>query len=194
MSGFFAAGGHRLPHVPHPHVDHDSTALSMPVLLLAQGLVEAAHWGRLLPFLFGWVGVGSAMKTPLGVLLANVLLWRGVLPISFADYDEYVEDGAVLAEYPHARREMGKELVFCSIIVAGSRSVVFTQSFQHFSAIPLFGLQRQRVIGFQLFGAAVVVGLNRRHLYWAACRDLGTCIRCSAAGALLGCLPSFSAA
>ena len=106
MSGFFAAGviDFRTYHIPMWITT--ALALSMPLFLLAQGLVEARPvGGRLLPVpLPGWVGVGSAVGGALAALLANGLLWRGLLPVSFADYDEYVEDGAFLAEYPHARR------------------------------------------------------------------------------------------
>ena len=114
--------------------------------------------GRVLPVpLPGWVGVGSAIGGSLGALLANGLLWRGVLPASFADYNEHVEDGAVLAEYPYARREMGKELVFCSIIVAGfAIGGLLTQSLQYSEDPPIWlAAAASGVIGWAS-GAAVV--------------------------------------
>ena len=145
--GLLCCGGHRLPHIPHPHVDHDGTGAE-----LARALTGSGGWWKrdqlgdgcsrfLFPDGSGWVRPSGE---PLAALLANGLLWRGVLPTSFADYDEYVEDGAVLAEYPHARREMGKELVFCSIIVAGfAIGGLLTQSFQH-SGDPQFGSRQHQ--------------------------------------------------
>ena len=66
MSGFFAAGviDFRTYHIPMWITT--ALALSMPLFLLAQGLVEARPiGGRLLPVpLPGWVGVGSAAPAP----------------------------------------------------------------------------------------------------------------------------------
>lgn len=55
-----------------------------------------------------------------GLVLANVLLWRGVIRRSFADYEEYVREGETLGDYPHARREMAPELLFLAIVAAGA--------------------------------------------------------------------------
>ena len=191
MSGFFAAGAidFRTYHIPMWITT--ALALSMPVFLLAQGLVEARPiGGRLLPVpLPGWVGVGSAIGGALGALLANGLLWRGVLPTSFTDYDEYVEDGAVLAEYPHARREMGKELVFCSIIVAGfAIGGLFTKSFQHSGDPPVWlAAASAGVIGWAS-GAAVVWLVRIAGTLWLGqeAMGLGDVHLMGAAGALLG--------
>lgn len=54
-----------------------------------------------------------------GVLLGCFLLWTGRLRYSFADYENYVTPGETLADYPHARREMGIELVFLMPVVLG---------------------------------------------------------------------------
>jgi len=48
----------------------------------------------------------------LGLVISMVLLRLGKLRYSFADYDEYVEEGEILGDYPHARREMWVELAF----------------------------------------------------------------------------------
>ncbi len=55
----------------------------------------------------------------IGVCCSRLLLARGVLKWSFADYDQYVKEGEPLAEYPHARREMGVELVYLMPIIIG---------------------------------------------------------------------------
>ena len=49
------------------------------------------------------------------------LLATGVLRRSFADYEDYLAaDDDVLAEYPHARREMWKEILFLLPILLGA--------------------------------------------------------------------------
>ena len=64
MSGFFARG-YRLPHIPHPHVDHDGTGVEHALFLLAQGLVEAQPVGPThLPFPFPVGQGGSAIGEP----------------------------------------------------------------------------------------------------------------------------------
>ena len=55
----------------------------------------------------------------LGVILTSVFLKCGIFKYSFADYDEYIEGEDMLAVYPHARREMLKELVVVFPIVLG---------------------------------------------------------------------------
>lgn len=60
----------------------------------------------------GWAATLAAFGGVLGVGLGIALLRRGVLRYSFEDYEEYVREGEVLADYPHARREMFVELLF----------------------------------------------------------------------------------
>tara|TARA_X000001036_G_scaffold72002_1_gene63375 strand:- start:1527 stop:2879 length:1353 start_codon:yes stop_codon:yes gene_type:complete len=59
-----------------------------------------------------WTWAGAGFGGMFGVLLSTVLLKLGVFTYSFSDYDEYVKEGEVLGAYPHARREMCKELLF----------------------------------------------------------------------------------
>jgi leader peptidase (prepilin peptidase)/N-methyltransferase len=57
-----------------------------------------------------------------GIGVAGALLHFGRLRPSFADYETYLKAGETLADYPHARREMGIELLFllpCGIGLAG---------------------------------------------------------------------------
>lgn len=67
----------------------------------------------------GWGATGAAVLGGLGVLLSTWRLRSGRLPWSFADYDDYVEEGETLGDYPHARREMGLELRCVLPIVVG---------------------------------------------------------------------------
>lgn len=55
----------------------------------------------------------------LGLVLANVLLWKGWIRRSFSDYEQFVDEGQTLGDYPHARREMKPELAFMGVIAAG---------------------------------------------------------------------------
>jgi leader peptidase (prepilin peptidase)/N-methyltransferase len=55
----------------------------------------------------------------LGVLVSVALLRRGVFRYSFSDYDQFLKPGETFADYPHARREMGVELLFLAPCLAG---------------------------------------------------------------------------
>ncbi len=56
----------------------------------------------------------------IGLLLANVMLWKGWIRRSFADYEQFVAEGETLGDYPHARREMWPELAFIGVIALGA--------------------------------------------------------------------------
>ena len=60
----------------------------------------------------GWAASIAAFGGLGGALLGVGLLRTGVLRYSFEDYEDYVQEGDVLADYPHARREMLVELLF----------------------------------------------------------------------------------
>ncbi len=64
-----------------------------------------------------WFAVAACGMT--GVLVAWGLLHRGIIRYSFADYDKYVPEGQVIGDYPHARREMGVEMLFLLPVVTG---------------------------------------------------------------------------
>ncbi|MCP4835352.1 MAG: prepilin peptidase [Phycisphaera sp.] len=66
-----------------------------------------------------WTISGVVLGSAIGLLLSIFLLQTGRIRRSFADYEEYVTEDAPLAEYPHGRREMGKELVFLLPILVG---------------------------------------------------------------------------
>jgi hypothetical protein len=60
-----------------------------------------------------WTACVAALGGLAGLGVARVLLSAGVLPRSFADWDQFAEsEGDVYADYPHARREMVKEVAF----------------------------------------------------------------------------------
>jgi leader peptidase (prepilin peptidase)/N-methyltransferase len=67
----------------------------------------------------GWTGTLAAVGGMVGVLVGVALLKSGRLRYSFDDYDDYVKEGETLGDYPHARREMGRELLFLAPCVAG---------------------------------------------------------------------------
>lgn len=66
-----------------------------------------------------WFWCLVAFGGMLGVLVACFLLWTGRLKYSFSDYEEYVNEGEVLGDYPHARREMWTELIFLIPVILG---------------------------------------------------------------------------
>jgi leader peptidase (prepilin peptidase)/N-methyltransferase len=66
-----------------------------------------------------WWWFSVAACGMIGVVTARLLLQKGVVRWSFADYEEYVQDDEPLAEYPHARREMVVELVYLLPVIIG---------------------------------------------------------------------------
>lgn len=110
--------------------------LTYYLMLASQGrrtprVVPGWDWVIASPGSAGWGWVGAAFGGMLGLLLSMLLMRLGLLRRSFWDYDEWaasiqVEPGADAAEeqggaaaeaakwleYPHARREMVRELIF----------------------------------------------------------------------------------
>ena len=78
-------------------------------------LLEAGGDGPLPPV--GWPVVGLVAGAALGNLVSLAMLRAGILTRSFADYEEYVTDDQPLADYPHGRREMVKEIAFLLPII-----------------------------------------------------------------------------
>lgn len=66
-----------------------------------------------------WQWFLAACMGMIGILISLTLLKSGRLRYSFADYEKYVKEDEPLAEYPHARREMGVELLFLLPCVIG---------------------------------------------------------------------------
>lgn len=69
-----------------------------------------------------WRWFAAVLGGMAGIGVAGALLHLGRLRPSFADYETYLKEGETLADYPHARREMGVELLFllpCGIGLAG---------------------------------------------------------------------------
>ncbi len=66
-----------------------------------------------------WTWSLAAVGSFAGIILSTTLLRLGVLRYSFADYEEYIKDDEPLAIYPHARREMLRELLFLLPAILG---------------------------------------------------------------------------
>ena len=84
------------------------------IVTVVQPLIQlrfTPHQPWMMPMV-DWTWAGAAIGGFSGVLLSTLLLRLGVFNYSFADYEEYIKDDAPLAEYPHARREMVRELLF----------------------------------------------------------------------------------
>jgi leader peptidase (prepilin peptidase)/N-methyltransferase len=69
--------------------------------------------------LVDWTWAGAAFGGMIGVCVSTFFLKIGVFRCSFADYDDYIQGDEMLAVYPHARREVLRELVFVLPIVVG---------------------------------------------------------------------------
>jgi leader peptidase (prepilin peptidase)/N-methyltransferase len=59
-----------------------------------------------------WAWSLAAMGGMAGLAFSLLLLRLGAFRRSFADYDSYLKDGELFADYPHARREMAVELFY----------------------------------------------------------------------------------
>ncbi|MCH2135640.1 MAG: prepilin peptidase [Phycisphaerales bacterium] len=94
-------------------------AVSAMVLWLLQGLI-AHQWGPswAIPAT-GWAWSLASICALGGALISTGLTAAGLWRHSFADYEAYVPEGETLADYPHARREMGIELRFVGPILVG---------------------------------------------------------------------------
>ncbi|CAG0948539.1 Prepilin peptidase PppA [Phycisphaerales bacterium] len=91
------------------------------------------EWTIATPGPHGWRWIGAAIGGTVGLVISNLLLWKGLIKRSFADYDDWLKtlpatattaqphstaDAApadspeMWTQYPHARREMFRELIF----------------------------------------------------------------------------------
>jgi leader peptidase (prepilin peptidase)/N-methyltransferase len=111
-----------------------------------------------------WQWFAVACGGMLGILASLVLLHRGVLRYSFADYEQYVEEGETFADYPHARREMAIEMLFLLPCLGGLVLGYFVG--------PMIGGGPPPVI-VQAVGGALLGYLVGGGLVWAV-RILGT--------------------
>lgn len=68
----------------------------------------------------GWTAVGLVAGATIGVAVSNWALLAGRFPRSFADYEDFVTEDEPLADYPHGRREMLKELLFLTPVLLGA--------------------------------------------------------------------------
>lgn len=95
--------------------------------LFVQSLVPGAavgpsgYWAVPLP---GWPAAILAFAGFGGLAISWVLLRAGRLTPSFADYEKYLEPGQTFAAYPHARREMVRELLFLAPCMAAMTAVI----------------------------------------------------------------------
>jgi leader peptidase (prepilin peptidase)/N-methyltransferase len=90
-------------------------AWPLQAAIVSQG--AAAKWPLQLP---GGSATLAALGGGLGLLVSIALTSSGFWRRSFSDYGDFMQGGAVFADYPHARREMWIELRFLLPVVAGS--------------------------------------------------------------------------
>jgi leader peptidase (prepilin peptidase)/N-methyltransferase len=67
-----------------------------------------------------WPVTGLALGAASGLLLSNILLRSGRILPSFHDYHEYQSADSPFADYPHARREIWREIRFAVPAAAGA--------------------------------------------------------------------------
>ncbi len=111
-----------------------------------------------------WHWFAIAVCGMAGVLLAWALLRRGIIRYSFGDYDSYVPEGQVIGDYPHARREMGVEMLFLLPVVGALTAGHFIGAALPATAPPL---------AVQALGGSLLGYLSGAGIVWAV-RILGT--------------------
>ena len=90
------------------------------IAVVVQSLITLQHTSQAWPFpILDWTWCIAAFGGIAGVFLSMALLRVGLFKISFADYESYIKDDEPLAQYPHARREICRELLFVIPIVLG---------------------------------------------------------------------------
>ena len=124
-----------------------------------QGLMpEAPLLSGFLPIpSFGWGGTLAAFGGLGGVLLGVALLRFDLLRYSFSDYEDYVLEGEVLADYPHARREMGLEVLFLLPCMCGITLGWFIGTAMEGLPGPFFAVLGGSIGGWLIAGAVVWV-------------------------------------
>jgi len=99
--------------------------IGLPVAAAAGLLPDnltTAGWGEQVAPVVGLRGIGVAAGGTLGLIVALVLMRSGVLPRSFDELEEEVDENMppdAFLEHPHPRREALKELLFVAFPLAG---------------------------------------------------------------------------
>lgn len=90
------------------------------IAVVAQTFITTWYTAQVWPYpMVGWTWCSAAFGGMSGVMLSMVLLKAGIFKVSFADYASYIKEGEPLAQYPFARREVCKELLFVIPIFFG---------------------------------------------------------------------------
>jgi hypothetical protein len=95
----------------------------------------------------GWPWFAAACGGMLGVTASLILLRLGVFRYSYADYDEFLEEGQTFAEYPHDRREMGVEMLFLTPCLAGIVAGYYVGQAAGTGPPPLVSRRRRNRVG-----------------------------------------------
>lgn len=105
-----------------------------------------------------WPACVAAAMAMGGLAIGRMLVWTGVLPPSFSDYDDYVKDeDDVFADYPHARREMVKEAAFIgpAVLLGGIGWVIGTRTAAPEAMHPAVAAFFAACAGFVVGGAVI---------------------------------------
>ncbi len=141
-------------------------------------------WIIAIPSPGGWWWVGAAFGAIIGLIIANVLMATGLIGRSFSDYEEWEEKAlaeqeakkaesgegepshgantpGMWVQYPHARREMIRELAFLAPVAAiGWGVAVLAQNLGGAADVPLWLRILTGVLMGYLIGGAVIWGVR----------------------------------
>jgi leader peptidase (prepilin peptidase)/N-methyltransferase len=107
-----------------------------------------------------WPGLMLVAGATLGVVLSYYLLRSGWLRYSFADYHQYVKEGETIGDYPHARREILREVVYVLPCVLGAAGGWYLSRFCPATAPPLILQAVSGTLAGYLMGGALIWGIR----------------------------------
>lgn len=103
---------------------------------------------------------GAAFGGAIGAILLATLVKFGRLRPSFADYEDYVEEGETLGEYPHARREALRELLHLTPVVGAAAAGWWIAGGLSGASLPAWLAALAAVATGYLVGGALVWGVR----------------------------------
>jgi leader peptidase (prepilin peptidase)/N-methyltransferase len=137
------------------------------------------------------VTAGVAIGGIVGLVVATLLVAKGIFPRSYADYHEHVKEANDFRAYPFARRETLKEMLFLAPPILGAilggviASLVVDQSEP--LGRSLFGFVSTSLFGFLIGGATLwAVRVFGGMLFGKEAMGLGDVHLLAAVGAVLG--------
>lgn len=168
-----------------------TAALAGVLGLLVQSLIPGSapgasgYWAVPLP---QWPATVTAFAGVVGLVFSRLLVMSGKIMPSFADYADYVEPGQTFANYPHARREMFREIAFLAPCMAGITAAILLRDELPQGAPPLpIAALGASALGFLVGGGVIwAIRILGSLSFGREAMGMGDVHLMAAAGAVLG--------